>query len=100
MIVKDVKFSDDFIQFQFEKNTHKVELNTVSKIFVETNDTDPLHEVLVVLVAPDMDIKIPVSEESLMNMLPRLLDFAGFDDQLFIQAMSSTENKQFICWQK
>ena len=82
----------------------RVALEDLRAIIIETNDSGPF--------APDVWwLLIGSSEKKSGCVFPQgatghddVLAFAqklpGFDNRMFIQAMTSTENNRFLCWRR
>ncbi|MDR3492556.1 MAG: hypothetical protein P4M12_11065 [Gammaproteobacteria bacterium] len=70
------------------------------KFIVETNDSGPFGEdIFFILVTETDEIKIPqsiVDDNEFDEITQR---FPNFDYAVFIEAMSSCKNFQFICWE-
>ncbi|MBA3530453.1 MAG: hypothetical protein H0T73_00835 [Ardenticatenales bacterium] len=70
-------------------------------VLLETNDQGPFAmDVWWILVGEQGGCVIPqgaVGEEAL---LARLQALTGFDNQAVIDAMLSTENQRFLCWER
>lgn len=79
----------------------KVFWNDLTEIKVETNDLGPFDDDLIfILVTKALEIHIPQSVKDIENLPVFLLEFPGFDYELYITAMSSAENNIFDVWKK
>lgn len=73
----------------------------LKEVFVLTTDEGPMHpDVFWLLVGNDTEITIPQGATGEKILLSKLQGLPGFDNQVFIEAMSSTENRKFLCWEK
>ncbi len=43
---------------------------------------------------------IPSETEGMQELLPRLQQLEGFDNEAVIEAMGSTSNARFVCWKR
>jgi tellurite resistance protein len=53
-----------------------------------------------VLVADGSGCVVPSEAEGTDQLLKRLQELPGFDNQAVIQAMASTDNREFLCWKR
>ena len=73
----------------------------LQSVIVKTTDTGPFEEdVWWILVGNHGQVTIPQLASGERELLPRLQALPGFDNDAFIEAMSSVENHQFLCWQR
>lgn len=100
--VKNIQLSPDHVGFESAPKTfNNIKWDEILEILVETNDQGPFaDDVFFVLVTRDVEIKIPHSDSNAEELFMRLQNFEGFDDEVFIEAISSAENKRFVCWKK
>lgn len=102
IIVKNIQIFPDHIKFEStSKDSNNLKWNDVLEILIETNDQGPIaDDVFFVLATRDVEIKIPQTDSNAEELFMRLQGFEGFDNQTFIDSMSSSENKRFVCWKK
>lgn len=68
---------------------------------VITTDEGPFApDVFWVLIGPDQPLIIPQGATGGTELLELAQKLPSFDSLAFAEAMSSTENRKFICWQK
>ena len=67
---------------------------------VTTSDGPFAPDVFWVLHGADGGCAIPQGATGDSQLLKRLQTLPGFDNQAFIEAMSSTEDRRFLCWQR
>jgi hypothetical protein len=70
-------------------------------VLIETNDAGPfVSDVFWILVGEDSGCVVPLGATGEDLLLKRLQALKDFDNTAVIQAMSSSENKRFLCWGK
>ena len=70
-------------------------------VLLETNDQGPFAiDVFWILVGQRGGCVIPQGAHGEAALLERLQALDGFDNDAVIQAMMSTENQRFLCWQR
>ena len=70
-------------------------------VLLETNDQRPFAiDVFWILVGQRGGCVIPQGAEGEAGLLERLQALEGFDSDAVIQAMMSTANQRFLCWQR
>jgi hypothetical protein len=70
-------------------------------VIIETTDTGPFApDVFWVLVGEHGGCVIPQGATGEKELLNRLQALDGFDNEVLIQAMMSSENQRFLCWEK
>lgn len=74
----------------------------LEKIFIETNNQGPFAEDLfwVFVDRQGKDMKIAGTAKGTKELLTRVQELPGFKNESFVQAMGSTEKRQFLCWQR
>jgi hypothetical protein len=72
------------------------------EVRVYTTDKGPWAEdVFFSLLGPDdASVVVPQEAEGSQALVERLIKLPGFDERLFIEAMGSTSNREFICWRR
>jgi hypothetical protein len=79
----------------------RVEWSDLQKVEVVTTDEGPfLPDVFFVLHGTTEGCAAPQGATGEDELLERLWDLPGFDNQAFIEAMSSVTNRRFLCWQR
>lgn len=70
-------------------------------VLLETNDQGPFAmDVFWILIGQRGGCVIPQGAQGESALLERLQALDGFDNDMVIQAMMSTENQRFLCWQR
>lgn len=73
----------------------------IIKISVITTDQGPYtDDVFIVLFKEEKGVLVPSGAEGYNEVYERVSKFDGFDFQRYIDSMSSTINKEFICWER
>jgi hypothetical protein len=68
---------------------------------IETTDEGPyLPDVFWYLVGEQGGCLVPLGATGENAMIERLQALPGFDNEALIEAMSSSSNRKFVCWQK
>ncbi|MCC6457412.1 MAG: hypothetical protein IT328_20825 [Caldilineaceae bacterium] len=81
--------------------TRTVVWNDLHAVFIATTDEGPFDEdVWWILVDSDGQCLIPQDASGEEELFLRLQALPGFDNEAFIAAMGSVENRQFLCWQR
>jgi len=79
----------------------EIAIDQIIEIAVVTTDEGPFaDDVFVVLKSDQSEMKIPQEAENFDSLFDVFKKFEGFNYEAFIEAMSSTENERFVCWQK
>lgn len=77
-----------------------VRRDTLRAVLIETTDQGPfVEDVWWILIDAEGHCIIP-QEEGGEPLLETLQELPGFDNEAVIAAMSSVENKIFVCWQR
>lgn len=78
-----------------------IRFEDLKEVLILTTDEGPMHpDVFWLLVGNDIEVTIPQGATGEKTLLSKLQTLPGFDNQAFIDAMSSTENQKFLCWKK
>lgn len=81
--------------------TNSIQWNAVKGIFIETTDEGPFSADVFWLVADDKgSLKIPQGATGEQELLDHLQKLPGFDNEMLIKAMGSTDNQIFPVWLK
>lgn len=75
----------------------------LSQIAIATNDLGPLFCDVIwqFYIHPDEpDLGIPMGATGLEQLIEYLIDWPAFNQQEYINAYRSTDNKLFICWRR
>lgn len=101
-----VSLSDGEIIVQHPKGTvEQVKLAELRAVLIETNDSGPWGSDLwwILVGAPGDDgnhgCVFPGGASGEKEILHALQELPGFDNEAVIEAMGSTSNARFLCWQ-
>ena len=72
----------------------------LSKVSIVSTSSGPFADDLFwQLETPSLSVLIPCSMEEDEQLLDKMQSLPGFDNRVFIQAMTCTEDKTFVCWE-
>ena len=77
--------------------------NDLSAVVIETTDEGPwMEDVYFLLFSDVLDsiFGIPQCAEGSQDLLEKLMQLPGFNEEAVIKAMGSTSNQSFLCWEK
>lgn len=95
-LTKNKIFSIDYDGLEEE-----LSFNEIDKIIIETNDSGPWNsDVLWKIYSKDKLLIVPLGCSGESLMLEKFQSFLDFDNEKFIEAMTSTENNTFLVWTK
>lgn len=81
--------------------TESVAWDDLQKVELVTTDHGPfIPDVFWVLHGSEVGCVVPVGATGERELLQRLQLLPGFRNEAVIEAMSSTDNRRFLCWQK
>lgn len=84
-----------------EGKEYRLDPKTVSIIKIITNDKGPFEEdVFYKLEGPDLSCYLPQAADPNGDFLEMLQSLKGFNNKAVMKAMTSTENKVFIIWDR
>lgn len=98
-----VNFNDSLVSVAFPSGeTQSITWQDVDCVAIETNDSGPWGaDVWWLLEGQDRRVAYPQGATGDSEMLGQLPNhFPGFDHAAVIQAMGSTSNARFVCWQR
>ena len=73
----------------------------LSAVLIETNPAGPLEpDWFWILAGQGGRCVIPGEAPGGETLLERFQDLQGFDNDAFIEAMTSLENRRFLCWKR
>ncbi len=81
----------------------KIAWSSITEISVITTDEGPWQEdVFIALCNPkaEMGCLVPNGARGVTDLVSRLCEIPGFDEEAFIQAMGCSSNNRFLCWRK
>lgn len=78
-----------------------VEWDDLKVVLIETTDEGPFAiDVFWMLAGEKSGCVVPLGATGEAEMVARLQTLPNFNNEAFLEAMSSTENRRFICWQR
>ncbi len=95
--------SDAVIRVQPDGMRKTIRWDDLDEIRILTTDEGPWHEdVHFVLITFDgkRGCTVPQLCDGSKQLLERLQQLPGFDNEAVIEAMSSTSNAEFVCWKR
>lgn len=99
-----VLLAEDTVVFRGPKGREEsIRLDELSEVSIVTTDEGPYRDDVFFLLArldPESGLAIPQSAEGCSELLARLQQLPGFDNQAVIQAMGSTTEAKFVCWKR
>ena len=70
-------------------------------VLIETTDEGPFAtDVFWVLAGNDSGCVVPMGAAGEDELISKLQALPNFDNQAFLEAMSSTTNRRFVCWKR
>jgi hypothetical protein len=93
-----VKLSKNKIfSIDYDGLEEELSFNEIDKIIIETNDSGPWNsDVLWKIYSKDKLLIVPLGCSGESLMLEKFQSFLDFDNEKFIEAMTSTENNTFL----
>jgi hypothetical protein len=99
-----VNFTDNAIRHvRADGAEETIRWDDLHEVSIVTTDAGPFNDdVFWLLVASDgkSGCAVPGSSDGSDQLLKRLQQLPGFDNEALIKAMSSTSNAKFICWKR
>lgn len=101
-MIEDVTFDDTGVRrVSPEGGVEEVTWDDLTEVKIVTTDEGPFGEDVYWLLAGSDGTGVAVPGSSVTDdLLDRLQGLAGFDNEQMIQAMTSTDDAQFLCWQR
>jgi hypothetical protein len=79
----------------------QVSWDDLDSVLIETNDSGPIGtDLLWILAGKVSGCLVPGGAEGEHELLVRLQELPGFNNQAVIDAMGSVENARFVCWKR
>jgi hypothetical protein len=99
-----VTFTDDSVRrVRADGVTETIRWDDVHEVGILTTDEGPWQEdVFFLLIAADgkSGCCVPQSSDGSKQLLERLQQLPGFDNEAVIKGMGSTSNGKFVCWKR
>ena len=102
MPLNTVTFDDTGVKrFMSDGRVEEIMWDDLNEVCIVTTDQGPaLDDVFYVLTGNGKGCAVPSEAVGVKELLPRLQSLPNFNNQVAIQAMSSTTNAKFVCWQR
>ena len=100
--VSAVTCDGSLLQFRWARgSTASVSWEDVRRVLIRTTDGGPFDDdVFFIVEASGNDYVIPQQATGAGQLLERLQQLPGFDNEAAIHSMGCTENKDFVCWER
>jgi hypothetical protein len=97
-----VSFDDELVRCQRPGGlVETVKWSDLRAVLIQTTDAGPLaDDVFWILAGEESGCVVPSEAAGMERLLERLQQLPGFDNQALIEAMGSTDNRRFLCWQR
>ena len=97
-----VTFDDERIVRTMQNGRQEtIRWSELRNVTIMTTDEGPFEDdVFWVLSGTQTGCLVPSEAEGMKELLPRLQQLPGFDNEAVIRAMGSTANERFLCWQE
>jgi len=95
-----VTFDDDAITCRRPGGlVETVRWSDLHSVVIHTTDEGPfVEDIFWVLAGSESGCVIPDDSDGIRPLLERLQQLPGFDNHALMEAMSSTDNADFLCW--
>jgi hypothetical protein len=81
--------------------TETVRWDDLQEVGILTTDEGPaVDDVFWMLIGSEGGCAVPSEADGMTELLPRLQQLPGYDNQAVILAMGSTSNARFVCWRR
>lgn len=78
-----------------------VEWDDLKEVVIVTNDEGPFAiDVMWLLIGDESGCVVPLGVTGEDALIERLQALPGFDNEVMIEAMGSTNNRRFVCWER
>lgn len=90
------------LQVQWARgSTASIHWDDVQRVVIRTTDRGPFDDdVFLVLETPGRSYVIPQAAAGAGDLLGRLQQLPGFDNEAVIESMGCTDNRDFPCWER
>jgi len=94
--------AEGITQLMPDGKTQTVRWSDLQEVGILTTDDGPMgDDVFWMLPGTEgAGCAIPSETEGMQELLPRLQQLEGFDNEAVIEAMGSTSNARFVCWKR
>lgn len=100
--VSEVTCGDDAFELSWPRGPNEtVRWEDVQRIVIRNTDSGPFDEdVFFCLETEEGTSVIPQGADGVPELLERLQQFPGFNNEAVIDSMGCTDNKLFLCWER
>lgn len=100
--VAEVICGDEAVELRWPRSPNEtVHWNDVQKIVIRNTDAGPFDEdVFFCLETEEDTFVIPQGADGVSELLERLQQFPGFNNEALVESMGCTDNKLFLCWEQ
>lgn len=97
-----VRFDDQSIQCEYsDGRTERITWESLQEVLIRTLDAGlSFTDIFWVLIGTGTQCIIPHGSEGDSALLERLQQLPGFNNEVFIAAMSSISDGEFVCWRR
>lgn len=97
-----VTCDDQKINFRWAwGSTASVDLDEVQSVLIRTTDQGPFDDdVFFIVETAGKNLVIPQAALGASQMLEHFQQLPGFSDEVVIDSMGCTDNKEFLCWER
>lgn len=97
-----VTVTDDHVRHDSPNGeSEELKWSELQQVEIHTTDEGPsLPDVFLVLIGKESTCRIAQGATGEPALLERLQQLPGFDNEKLIDAMGSTSNERFVCWQR
>jgi hypothetical protein len=90
-----------FVLSKPDGTTHRMNRHSIAKIAVKTTNAGPfIEDVFWAISDSERTLLLPQASPDFGALLEQFQVLPGFDSKPFVDAMSCTENREFVCWTK
>jgi hypothetical protein len=100
--VVEVLCGDDDVVLRWPRGPNETVLwSDVQRIVIRNTDSGPFDEdVFFCLETGEDTFVIPQGADGVPELLERMQQFPGFNNEALIDSMCCTDNKLFLCWER
>lgn len=97
-----VSFDDDSISCKrSDGSAETIKWSDLRAVLIQTTGDGPfVDDLFLLLIGRETGCVVPSKAEGVSLLLERLQKLPGFKNEVVIQAMGSTDNREFLCWIK
>lgn len=97
-----VVFDDnEIMRTMIDGRTETVRWDALEEVFILTSDRGPfVGDVFWILIGKSGGCAIPADAEGVTELIERLQELPGFDNEAVVYAMGSVSEAKFACWKR